>query len=248
MRRPIIAGNWKMNKTIAESKRDAKAVSACASKDVDIIIFPQFMALAAVKEAISGTAIKVGAQDIWHEDAGAFTGEISASMVKETSQYSLVGHSERRQLFGETDAIVNLKVKACTRNSLTPVLCVGETLEEREKEKTLKVVTRQLKSGLDGFDPAHELIIAYEPVWAIGTGKTASSAQAQEVHAAIRRILLGLFGEKFSQSTRILYGGSVKPDNIAELLSKEDIDGGLVGGASLSPDSFIALIKHCREI
>jgi triosephosphate isomerase len=247
MRKPLLAGNWKMNHTRATALAFAKALReglGGAGARADVALFPPFPYLAPLAEALKGSGVAVGAQDIHWEDPGAFTGAVSASMVLDCGgTMTLVGHSERRQLFGETDAAVNRKVKKALASSLVPVLCVGETLPEREAGRTEAVVRTQLEGGLAGIDDAGPLAIAYEPVWAIGTGKTATPAQAQEVHALIRAWLATRY-PKAGDGVRILYGGSVKPNNIAEIRKGRDIDGALVGGASLEAPSFLGIVKN----
>jgi triosephosphate isomerase (TIM) len=247
MRKPIVAGNWKMNKTVAE----AVSLVACMIKDlsslqgVDVVLCPPFTALPAVIQAVAGTPIGVGAQNMHAEKSGAFTGEVAPGMLKEIGcQYVILGHSERRAYFHETDEIVNRKTKAALAEGLTPIVCVGETLEQREAGKTEAVVGTQVRGSLAGLDQQLlKLVIAYEPVWAIGTGKTASPAQAQEVHAFIRKVLKEMAGESIAQAVRIQYGGSVKASNAKELFHQPDIDGGLVGGASLEAQSFIDIVR-----
>jgi len=248
-RRPFIAGNWKMFKTWQESKDTAARLAelVAGTTDRDIMIAPQFTALVPVCQALAGTNIDVGAQNIFWETEGAYTGEISPPMIAGTGcRYVIIGHSERRQYFGETDDTVNKRIRAARSSALTPVMCIGETEEEREAKKTLSVLDKQIKNGLQGFDldDIRDLVIAYEPVWAIGTGKTASSEQAQEVHAYVRSVINTLYGESLAAALRILYGGSVKPKNIAELMGMDDIDGALVGGASLDADSFAQIANY----
>ncbi|MDO9069631.1 MAG: triose-phosphate isomerase [Deltaproteobacteria bacterium] len=248
MRIPVIAGNWKLFKTIAEATamvNDLKTLVA-GSKDVEIVVAPVFTALSSVSDAISGSNINLAAQDCYWVEEGAFTGEVAPKLLKDAGcSHVIIGHSERRQYFGETDATVNKKTKAAIAAGLIPIVCVGETLTERETEKTFSVVETQIQCGLEGFSPevVSKLIIAYEPVWAIGTGKTASDAQAEEVHSFIRDLLKRLFGESTADAVRILYGGSVKPDNVKGLMSQKNIDGALVGGASLKADSFAAIVN-----
>lgn len=247
-RKPIVAGNWKMNKTVAEAidlandiKRD---LAGC--KEVDIVLCPPFTALKAVSDAVTGTHVDLGAQNMHWEKSGAYTGEVSAEMLREVyCHYVILGHSERRTYFGETDEIVNKKTKAALESNLTPIVCVGETLAEREGRKTNDVVGKQIRGSLAGLTPRQlvETVIAYEPVWAIGTGKTATSEQAQEVHAFIRKVLAEISDEAVAQSVRIQYGGSVKPSNARELFSMPDIDGGLIGGAALEARSFIEIVQ-----
>jgi triosephosphate isomerase (TIM) len=252
MRIPFIAGNWKMFKTVAEAVVFVKELRS-AVKDVagvEIVVAPPFTALHAAAEAARNTNIGVAAQDLHWEKEGAFTGEVSPAMIKETgAEYAIVGHSERRRLFGETDAIVNRKVLAAIGAQLTPIMCIGETLEERERNETLAVLDRQLKDGLEGVtgDQVAELVLAYEPVWAIGTGRTATSAQAGEAHAHIRTRLRQWFGADAAERCHILYGGSVKPDNIRELIAEPDVDGALVGGASLDVRGFTEIVTRSRD-
>jgi triosephosphate isomerase len=247
-RRPLIAGNWKMYKTSGEAAETAKQLVRYvgAVSDVDMMIAPTFIALAAVYAAIKNSPVALGAQNLYWEDEGAYTGEISAPMLKSAGcQYCIIGHSERRQYFGETDETVNKKIKAAIKADLQPVFCVGETEKEREAGQTLSILDKQIKKGLERLisEQLNLLIIAYEPVWAIGTGKTATAEQAQEVHQFIRSLVKNNFGQALSDSARILYGGSVKPDNIASLMAMPDIDGALVGGASLSAESFSKIIE-----
>ena len=246
MRKWIVAGNWKMHNTIAESKALAKAIKEGSSyiQCGSIILAPPFTALSAVGEVIEGSNVFLAAQNMYYEDKGAFTGEISPVMLKDIGcSYVIIGHSERRKYFQEQDNDVNLKVKKALSIGLTPIMCVGETDEEREKGITQDVVGRQIKQGLNGVEKIDNVVIAYEPVWAIGTGKVATSAQAQEVHAFIRGILKEIYSGK-ADDVRILYGGSVTKDNIGDLIAMEDIDGALVGGASLKADGFIGIIKE----
>jgi triosephosphate isomerase len=252
MRTPLFAGNWKMFKTVHEAVAFAKEFKGVV-KDVvgvDIVLAPPFTAVHAVAEALRASNIAVAAQDVFWEREGAFTGQVSAAMIREAgAEYVLVGHSERRRLFGETDVAVNRKLTAALAADLTPIVCVGETLEEREASTTFAVLDRQLKDGLEGVTPGQvaDLVIAYEPVWAIGTGRNATAAQAQEVHAQIRGRLRQWFGADTAERCRILYGGSVKPDNIAELTREADVDGALVGGASLEVRSFGEIVTKGRQ-
>lgn len=248
-RKKIIAGNWKMNKSATEARLlVASIIEDLANFDqADIVVCPPFTALQACVEALEGTGhIHVGAQNMHQEKSGAFTGEISAAMLRDLYvRYVILGHSERRQYFGETDALINAKARAALASSLKPIICVGETLEERESGKMTDVITRQMRDSFADFteDQWLETVVAYEPVWAIGTGKTASPAQAQEVHALIRSLIRKAAGETVAAKIRIQYGGSVKADNARELLTQPDIDGALVGGASLESRSFAAIIK-----
>ncbi|MCF7855282.1 MAG: triose-phosphate isomerase [Candidatus Pacebacteria bacterium] len=248
-RRICIAGNWKMNKTREEAvalvSELKEKVGHIQATDTDVVVCPPFTALWGVSEALAGTAIGVGAQNIHWEESGAFTGEISADMLTEIPvQYAIIGHSERRQYFNESDDTVNKRLNAALKAGLTPIVCVGETLEQRESGDTETVVDRQLSGGLAGISAKQmeSVILAYEPVWAIGTGRTATPQQAQEVHAFIRRKVADSVGD-VSQRVRILYGGSVKPGNASELLAQPDLDGALVGGASLKADDFLGIIE-----
>ncbi len=251
MRRPFIAGNWKMHMTTSEASGLASAlVSSCQDiRDVDIAVAPPFTALAAVGKALEGSSIGLGAQNMFWEDKGAFTGEISPVMLKDAGcRYAILGHSERRQFFGETDEGVNRKVKAAFSHDLIPIVCIGESDEERDRGVTFVVVDRQVTNGLKDVAPTQlaRLVVAYEPIWAIGTGRTATPAQAQEVHQAIRNRLASLFGKEAADAVRILYGGSVKPDNIDALMAETDIDGALVGGASLKAASYTRICRFER--
>jgi triosephosphate isomerase len=247
MRQPLIAGNWKMFKTVKEAVVFVKELRSLVKdiSDVDIVVAPPFTALHAVAEAVRNTNVGVSAQNLYWERDGAFTGEIAPGMIKEAgAEYVIVGHSERRRLFGESDQIVNRKAKAAVAAGLTPIVCVGETLEERERNETFSVLDRQLRDGLNGLAPT--FIVAYEPVWAIGTGRNASSAQAAEAHAHIRARLREQFGAEAAEKCVVIYGGSVKPENIRELIAQPDVDGALVGGASLDVASFAAIVTHSR--
>ncbi len=243
MRRPLIAANWKMHMTLADAGELAQSVvEGCrAVRDVDIILAPPFTALARVRKEVSDSSIGLGAQDLYWEEKGAFTGEVSPGMLKDAGcDYVIVAHSERRQLFGETDKSANRKVIAALTNDLMPILCVGETDAERDRGVTYVVVDRQVKEALKDVAEAQldKLVVAYEPIWAIGTGRTATPAQAEEVHQSIRGQLAKLFSADAADKVRILYGGSVKPDNVDDLMAEADIDGALVGGASLKTESF----------
>ena len=251
MRIPFIAGNWKMFKTVHEAvvfvkelKSDVKDVSG-----VEIVVAPPFTAVHAVAEAARNSNIGVSSQDVYWEREGAFTGEVSPGMIKEAgAEYAIVGHSERRRLFGETDAIVNRKAMAALGAGLIPIVCVGETLEERERNETLAILDRQIKNGLDQMtaEQVAEIVVAYEPVWAIGTGRTATTQQAGEAHAHIRTRLRQWFGGDAADRCHLIYGGSVKPDNIRELIAEPDVDGALVGGASLDLRSFTDIVHKAR--
>ncbi len=249
MRKPIIAGNWKMHKTVAETAELVSQLKAAAAgvTEVEVVVCPPFTALAKAVEAASGSSIAVGAQDMYWEEKGAFTGEVSPTMLKEVGcKYVILGHSERRQFFGETNETVNRKVKAAYQYGLLPIVCVGELLEEREAGQTESVVKAQTENSLAGLTPGQvkQLVVAYEPVWAIGTGKTASKEDAQQVIGFIRQVLAGMYGQDQADAVRIQYGGSVKADNIAELMAQPDIDGALVGGASLTVDAFAPIVKY----
>ena len=247
-RTPIIAGNWKMNNTLAESAALITALTKAGNKNhVEITVAPSYTSLAKVAEPANGSEIKVAAQDVHWEDKGAFTSAVSPVQAKDAgATHTLIGHSERRSVFGDTDEILNKKVAAALRHGLTVIFCVGETLEQREAGKTLSVIEDQLKNGLNGFteEQLKGLIIAYEPVWAIGTGKTATPDQAQEVHAAIRAYLGKAYSAAFAGATRILYGGSVKDTNVDEIMAKQDVDGALVGGQSLVAEKFARIINY----
>ncbi len=247
LRKKIIAGNWKMNKTASDARDLALAIKheLADCKEVDVVLCPPFTALHTVGPVIDNTRIKLGAQNMHWESNGAYTGEVAAPMLRELfCQYVILGHSERRTYFGETDAIVNRKTKAAFANLLVPIVCVGETLQERQAGQTEAVVTTQVQGSLaDLGADLKKVVIAYEPVWAIGTGLTATPEQAQDVHALIRRLLGVMGGEDVAQSVRIQYGGSMKPSNAAELLKKPDIDGGLIGGAALEARSFVEIVR-----
>jgi len=250
MRKPFVAGNWKMNmdgrSSVDLAKRLASESVGIADQKVTVAICPPFVYLQAVVKALDGSSIAVGAQDSYFEPNGAFTGEISIPMLKDIGcTYCLCGHSERRHVIGETDELINQKVTSAINGGLLPILCVGELLNEREASKTEEVVTRHVKEGLAGLsaEKVSAVTIAYEPVWAIGTGLTATPQQAQEVHDFIRKLLAQMYDEQLAQEIRIQYGGSVKPGNAAELMSQKDVDGLLVGGASLKADDFLAIIK-----
>jgi triosephosphate isomerase len=251
MRTPFIAGNWKMYKTVQEAVVFVKELRGLVNDvdDVEVVVAPPFIAVHAVAEAARNTNVGVAAQNLYWEREGAFTGEVSGVMIKEAgAEYAIVGHSERRRLFGETDATVNRKVAATIAAGLTPIVCVGETLDERERQQTLAILDRQLKGGLERLsgDQVGELVVAYEPVWAIGTGRNATAAQAGEAHAHIRGRLREWFGVDAADHCHVIYGGSVKPDNIRELIAQPDVDGALVGGASLDVTSFSDIITKCR--
>jgi triosephosphate isomerase len=251
MRTPLIAGNFKMYKTVAETVSYARELRSLVKdvRGVEIAIAPPFTAIAAVAEAVNGSAIGVSGQNLHWEREGAFTGEVSAGMLREAgATFVIIGHSERRTLFGETNTSVNKKTRAAITGGLIPIVCIGETLAERDGNDTLAVLDRQIKEGLDGVtgDELSKMVIAYEPVWAIGTGRNATPTQAGEAHVHIRQRLKQWFGLEASERCRVLYGGSVKPDNIARLIAEPDVDGALVGGASLDAKSFNAIINGAR--
>ena len=248
MRKPVVAGNWKMHKTAAEAAAYVEALKPTANgaNDREIIVAPPFPALPSAVAASRGTRIKICAQNLHWEPTGAYTGEVSAGMLAAIGcSHVIIGHSERRQYFGETDGTVHLKVLAALDAGLTPIVCVGETLEQREAGNTDTVLREQFSAGMGALEPEEfgKLILAYEPVWAIGTGRTATPDMAAESHSLLRSLVASRFGNPAAFALRILYGGSVKPSNFAGLLEREDIDGGLVGGASLDPESFAALVR-----
>ena len=248
MRTPIVAGNWKMNKTVTEARDLVNTLSTplSAISDVEKVLCPPYIALTTVASLLQGTGIGLGAQDLHWEEKGAFTGEVAPNMIKEFCGYVIIGHSERRAYFGETDETVNRKVLAALKHGLTPIVCVGETLDQYESGQTAEVVRRQIKAGLAGIDSANaaKIVVAYEPVWAIGTGKASSGENANTVHQkVIRPALSELFGDGGADAIRIQYGGSVTASNAAEFFAYPDIDGALVGGASLKPDEFVAITK-----
>jgi len=247
MRKRIIAGNWKMNKTIDQAVELAENIKGNYDNyDVDIVLCPPFTALYAVHQVIRDEPIGLGAQNIFWQDSGAYTGEVSAEMLSSAGcQFVIIGHSERRQYFGETDETVNKRVHKALTAGLIPIVCVGELLKERESGATRSVVTRQVKSALQGCakEDISKLVIAYEPVWAIGTGKVATPEQAQEMHRLIRQQVAELYDDQLAEEMRIQYGGSMKPENAAEILAKPDVDGGLIGGASLKAESFLGIVN-----
>ncbi|HSC29314.1 MAG TPA: triose-phosphate isomerase [Vicinamibacterales bacterium] len=252
MRRRLLAGNWKMHKTVHDAVVFVKEFRSLVKDidDVEIVVAPPFTALHAVAEAARNTPVGVAGQDVYWEREGAFTGEIGAGMLLEAgAEYAIIGHSERRRLFGETDETVNRKLVAALGAGLTPIVCIGETLEEREADRTMEVLDRQVKAGLDGLtgEQVGALVIAYEPVWAIGTGRNATSAQAEEAHAHIRQRLRQWSGADAAEHCHVIYGGSVKPDNIHELISMPDVDGALVGGASLEVRAFFDIVARSRR-
>ncbi|MFT4687888.1 MAG: triose-phosphate isomerase [Verrucomicrobiia bacterium] len=251
-RKLIIAGNWKMNKTVAEALDLVKGLKLELSnlKDIDVIVCPPYTALSETSKEVIESDIRLGCQNMSEQSGGAYTGEISANMLKEfLVRYVILGHSERRAYQNESDELVNTKAKVALAASLKPIICVGETLEQREADDTETVIGNQLRGSLAGLEASQmeDVILAYEPVWAIGTGKTASAEQAQAVHAFIRGVLVELFGEAIAKRVRIQYGGSVKPNNARELLGQPDIDGALVGGAALEVRSFSDIVKNCLD-
>lgn len=251
MRTPIIAGNWKMHKTIAEAKKLAQEVrdAVAGIKGVEVVLCPPFTALSAVKEVLANSNVGLGAQNIYWEEQGAFTGEVSPLMLKELCRYVIIGHSERRQFFGETDEGVNKKIKAALAHGLTPIVCVGENLEQNEAGETASFVGGQVKAAFAGLPAADaaNIIVAYEPIWAIGTGKNADPSTANRIIGlSIRGALAEIYSEEVAQQIRVQYGGSVKPDNIAGFMAQPDIDGALVGGASLKLENFLPLIEAAQ--
>lgn len=250
MRIPFIAGNWKMNTTATEAERLVLEMleKLDRTKGVEKVLCPPFVSLIAVSMMLQNSSIKLGAQNMYFETQGAYTGEISPLMLKELCEFVILGHSERRWYFGETDEIVNKKIKAALANKLKPILCVGERLEENEAGKTEEVVNRQVMAALNGVEPVRELVIAYEPVWAIGTGKAASSKQAAATIQFIRDVVAKLWNKSLAQYLRVLYGGSVASANIAEFISHPEIDGALVGGASLKAQEFVNIVEKTAEI
>jgi len=248
MRKPIIAGNWKLHKTVSESlELVAKLkVDLAEVKDVEIVVAPVFTALAAVAGIAAGSNVQIAAQNCYPAVTGAFTGEVSPTLLKDVGCHAvIIGHSERRQIFAESDAFINAKIKAVLEVGLRTIFCIGETLEEREDGRMFDVLTRQISEGLKGLDAKamRQVVVAYEPVWAIGTGKVASNEQAQETHAFVRGLLIRLISKEVAEGTRILYGGSVKPDNVDGLMAMPDVDGALVGGASLKTDDFVRIVR-----
>ena len=247
MRKKVIAGNWKMNKDLHKSQKLVSEIINGLGKDnkADVIVCPPFTSLSEVSTLLKGTQIKLGAQNMYYEESGAYTGEVSADMLKSVGcEYVILGHSERRVIFNEADELINKKIKAALAKGLKPIFCIGELLEQRENGETMQVVSRQVENGLEGIsaEQMKNVIIAYEPVWAIGTGKTATPQQAQEVHSFIRELVAKKFSASVAENIIIQYGGSVKPENAGELLSQKDIDGALVGGACLKADSFLGII------
>jgi len=248
MRKALIAGNWKMHMTVAEASELAAAIAKTCREydDREVLLAPPYTALAAVADSIKNSKILLASQNVCWEEKGAFTGEISPTMVQDVGGCAaIVGHSERRQIFGETDMLINQRIQGALKFGLTAILCIGETLEEREEGRTFAVLEEQVRKGLTDVNAAamKDIVIAYEPVWAIGTGKTASKEQAQEAHAFIRQLCGSMFEKNVADEIRILYGGSVKPSNVDELMAQPDIDGALVGGAALDAESFGRIIN-----
>lgn len=247
-RRPLLAGNWKMHTTVVDACHLAVEVGKCSTglKDRDVLLAPPYTVLSEVAHVLQDSDVLIASQNVCWEEEGAFTGEISPGMVKSAGgTAAIIGHSERRQIFHENDEMINKRVLGALRFGLIPIFCIGETLEEREGEKTFEVLEKQIRKGLVGVSAGEmeKSIVAYEPVWAIGTGKTASKEQAQEVHAFIRKLLSEMYEKNVAESVRILYGGSVKPDNVDALMAQADIDGALVGGAALNAESFCRIIN-----
>ncbi len=250
MRTPIIAGNWKMNTTVAEAAELVKAMKEKLHQiaGVEKVLCPPFVSLTTVKELIKGTSIKLGAQNMYFERSGAYTGEVSPAMLAGLCEFVILGHSERRGYFGETDQLVNKKAKAALAAGLTPIVCVGESLEQNNAGETVQVITRQVKAAFDGIDSPKGTIIAYEPIWAIGTGKSASGEQANAVIKVIRDMIARIYGDQIAQAMRIQYGGSVNSANIAEFIRQPEIDGALVGGASLKAPDFLGIVEQTAKI
>jgi triosephosphate isomerase len=250
MRKPLIAGNWKMNTNLEEAENLVRAMLAELNsiEGVEKVLCPPFVSLAAIKELIKGTSIMLGAQNMYFEDKGAYTGEISPLMLVDLSDFVILGHSERRQYFAETDEIINKKVKKALESGLKPILCVGESLEDNEAGRTEQKITRQVNAGLAGISPTSQLVMAYEPIWAIGTGRAATGKQANSTISLIRSTLTNIWNKETANAARILYGGSVTGSNIAEFIAEADIDGALVGGASLKANEFVSIVRQAASI
>ena len=250
MRKPLIAGNWKMNTSLEEAKRLVQAIlnELDGIDVVEKVLCPPFISLAAIKELLRGTSVELGAQNMYFEDKGAYTGEISPIMLTDLCDFVILGHSERRQYFFETDEIVNKKVRKAFEIGLKPIVCVGESLNDNETGKTEPVITNQVREGLAGVRPSGQLVVAYEPIWAIGTGKAATGKQANATISLIRNIVAGLWNKETAKEVRILYGGSVTGNNIAEFIAEPDIDGALVGGASLKANEFVSILKQTAKL
>jgi triosephosphate isomerase len=250
MRKPLIAGNWKMNTTLEEAKSLVRAIlnELDGIEGVEKVLCPPFISLVAIKELLRGTSVELGAQNMYFEDKGAYTGEISPIMLADLCDFVILGHSERRQYFFETDEIVNKKVKKAFEIGLKPIVCVGESLRDNETGNTEQVITNQVRAGLAGISPTGQLVIAYEPIWAIGTGKAATGNQADATINLIRNVVAGLWDREIAEAVRILYGGSVTGNNIAEFIAEPDIDGALVGGASLKASDFVSILKQTASL
>jgi triosephosphate isomerase len=250
MRRPLIAGNWKMNTTLEEAENLVRTMLAelDSIEGVEKVLCPPFISLAAIKELIKGTSIMLCAQNMYFEDKGAYTGEISPLMLANLCDFVILGHSERRQYFAETDEIINKKVKKALESGLKPILCVGESLEDNEAGRTEQKITRQVNAGLAGISPTSQLVMAYEPIWAIGTGRAATGKQANSTISLIRSTLTNIWNKETANAVRILYGGSVTGSNIAEFIAEADIDGALVGGASLKANEFVSIVRQAVSI
>lgn len=250
MRIPFIAGNWKMNTTVAQATALARELRERLEhiEGIEKVVCPPFVSLAPLRELLGGSSIRLGAQNMYFEEQGAYTGEVSPLMLEELCDFVILGHSERRQYFSESDELVNRKVQAALRVGLVPILCVGERLEQMEAGETEEVVTRQLRGALGGIEPPAGLVIAYEPVWAIGTGKAATAPQSNDTIALLRRSVAELYGEEVAQGVRILYGGSVTASNIADFMAQPEIDGALVGGASLKAEEFVSIVEQSAAV
>jgi len=250
MRIPIIAGNWKMNTTVSEAADLAAAMKKKLNRisRVETVFCPPFVSLTTVKEVIKGTSIKLGAQNLYFEKSGAYTGEVSPTMLQGLCDYVIIGHSERRALFSETDQSVNMKIKAAIKAGIAPIICVGESLEQYEAGETIEVVVKQIKAAFEGMDSPHNSVIAYEPIWAIGTGKAARGDQANAVSKVIRSTIAQLYGDQTAIDVRIQYGGSVTGGNVVEFLGQLEIDGALVGGASLKSEEFLTIVEKTAEL
>ena len=250
MRRPLIAGNWKMNTKLEEAENLVRAMLAELDSidGAEKVLCPPFISLAAIKKLTKTTSVKLGAQNMHFEDRGAYTGEISSLMLVDLCDFVILGHSERRQYFAETDEIINKKVKKALEFGVKPILCLGESLEDNEAGRTEKIITKQVKAGLAGVSPTSQLVIAYEPVWAIGTGKAATGKQANATISLIRSIVANLWDKKTAKAVRLLYGGSVTSSNIAEFIAEPEIDGALVGGASLKANEFVSIVHQAANI
>jgi len=250
MRLPMIAGNWKMNTTVTEATELAAQVrkGVSGTYNVEVVVCPPFVSLAPVREVLKGASVKLGAQNVYYEEKGAYTGEISSQMLADLCEYAIIGHSERRQYFGETGEIVNRKIGAATKAGLKAILCVGESLEENEGGRTGEVVTGQLRDALAGLDCSGDLVVAYEPIWAIGTGRAAHGKPVSDTAKLMRDTLAELCGQEAADDIRILYGGSVTAENIAEFMEQSELDGALVGGASLKVEQFTSIVHQTEEI